>query len=482
MTGEGLTIVAIDDDFGDAEILRRRLQEIPDLMSEYVHFVDPNEAVTELATRDADVILLDYQLGAQTGLEVLEAIRSSGDDRPVVVLTGRGDETVAVEVMKRGAQDYLVKHATAPESLRHAIANAVEKVALQRELASKHRELQEEKRILEETLRKLQETQAQLLHADKMASIGQLAAGLAHEINNPLSFISANLDTLGKYLEDLKMVQAAYDDLLQECRSNDSGVSHKAEQTARIREEADVDYILSDLDSLVAESVEGVRRAQQIVADLKDFSHLDRPGLVEVNINELLDKTINVAWHQLKPKAELIREYGGIPTAICHGGKLGQLFLHLLINAAQAIEDHGTITVRTGTEADYIWVEVVDTGCGIPEEDLNRIFDPFFTTKEVGQGTGLGLNIAFSIVQAHEGRISVQSNTGEGATFRVELRWLDQPPRQIALRLLPRRSRPRRGSRLWRLHKKKAHCFEQVQRANVFEAEHGEPSTHDFGD
>lgn len=291
---------------------------------------------------------------------------------------------------------------------------------LERTVESRTRELEKQKCSLEETVKKLQQMQSQLLQADKMASIGQLAAGVAHEINNPIGFVSSNLNSLGQYVEDLKCVLTAYDGMLSDCREHDQFAA-RVEEIDRVRQEKDIDYVLSDVGSLLAESVEGTDRVRQIVADLRDFSHVDNPDANEENINDLLDKTINVAWNELKYKTEIVREYGDIPAVLCYGGKLGQVFLNLLVNAAQAIEKRGVITVRTGQEGESIWIEVADTGSGIPRENLNRVFDPFFTTKEVGKGTGLGLNLAYNIVHAHGGKISVNSTVGEGTTFRIEL-------------------------------------------------------------
>ncbi len=267
----------------------------------------------------------------------------------------------------------------------------------------------------------VEQADAQLLQSAKMVSIGQLAAGIAHEINNPIGFISSNLHSLGEYVNELKRVLAAYDELLSECGQAHSDVSAKAAEVSRVRDESDIEFIVSDLDNLVKESVEGTKRVRKIVADLRDFSHVDSGEVNEADINELLDKTINVAWNELKYKTEVVREYGQIPAIPCYGGKLGQVFLNLLVNAAHAIEEHGTITVRTGSGDSHLWVEVEDTGCGMPADVMDRVFDPFFTTKEVGKGTGMGLNLAYNIIESHGGRISVDSRVGEGTTFRIEL-------------------------------------------------------------
>lgn len=281
--------------------------------------------------------------------------------------------------------------------------------------------LEEQNGHLEDALARLQEAHAQLLQTDKLASIGQLAAGVAHEINNPIGFITSNLNSLGNYVTDLKKVIAAYDELLALCLQGGADVRQKADDVERLRAATDVHYVIGDLDNVIQESIEGARRVRQIVADLRDFSHIDNPDVSEEDLNTLLDKTINVAWNELKYKADVVREYGEIPAIPCYGGQLGQVFLNLLVNAVHAIAEHGTITVRTGREGDRVWIEVRDTGCGIPPENLKRVFDPFFTTKPVGQGTGMGLHLCYKIVQAHGGRISVESIVGQGSTFRVVL-------------------------------------------------------------
>jgi len=274
--------------------------------------------------------------------------------------------------------------------------------------------------LVDERTREIQQAQAQLLQSDKMASIGQLAAGVAHEINNPIGFISSNLNSLSRYAKDIEDVISLYESLRKSCAAH-SDQSERLEEIDRVREDRDIEYVMSDLQSLIAESIEGTGRVRQIVADLKDFSHVDNPDVTEEDLNELIEKTINVAWNELKYKSEVQKEYGDIPPIPCYGGRLAQVFLNLIVNAAQAIDDQGTITVRSERNGDNVRIQVSDTGCGIPPENLSRIFEPFFTTKAVGAGTGLGLHLTYSIVQAHGGEVGVESTVGEGTTFTIDL-------------------------------------------------------------
>ncbi len=272
----------------------------------------------------------------------------------------------------------------------------------------------EQARLIE----KLGQTQAQLLQSEKMASIGQLAAGIAHEINNPVGYVSSNLGTLRRYLGELFEVLDAY----QRARDagGDDGASQSNLQQLLVR--SDIAFLRQDMQDMVAESLEGVSRVRQIVQDLKDFSHVDVAEWAWADLHRGLDSTLNIVHNELKYKATVVKEYGELPTIECIASQLNQVFMNLLVNAAHAIAEKGTITVRTGTDnAGWVWVEIGDTGCGIAPEHLQRIFEPFFTTKPVGKGTGLGLSLTYSIVKRHHGRIEVSSEVGKGSTFRV---WL----------------------------------------------------------
>jgi PAS domain S-box-containing protein len=272
-----------------------------------------------------------------------------------------------------------------------------------------------EKARQEELIGQLEETQMQLLQSEKMASIGQLAAGVAHEINNPIGFVNSNLSTLQEYVDGMLRLLAAYE------RIEDTLVNEALQDVTHLKQEIDIGYLRGDIGNLLAESLDGLQRVRRIVKDLKDFSHVGELEQQSANLESGLDSTLNVVWNEIKYKADVVKEYGGIPEVNCIASQLNQVFMNLLINAVQAIEEHGRITIRTGHDEKTVWVEVEDTGKGIKPEQLGKIFDPFFTTKSVGMGTGLGLSLSYGIVKKHNGRIEVKSELGKGTSFRVFL-------------------------------------------------------------
>lgn len=264
----------------------------------------------------------------------------------------------------------------------------------------------------------LKEAQSHLIQSEKMASIGQLAAGVAHEINNPLGYIYSNLNTLREYLVNLLRITQAARQLAEQLPKDFPGSAN----FMQLIKSLDLDLIQTDLPDLVAEAMEGAVRAKKIVQDLRDFSRIDSQEKAFFDIEAGLDSTLNIVNNELKFKAEVIKEYGGLQPLLCIGAQLNQVFMNLLINAAQAMKEFGKITVRTGYEnADWLWVEIEDNGCGIPEAIQSKIFDPFFTTKPIGQGTGLGLSLSYKIIKDHGGHIDLISVPGSGSKFRINL-------------------------------------------------------------
>jgi len=275
--------------------------------------------------------------------------------------------------------------------------------------------LEQEKDEQRRLLRALEETHVQLLQSEKLASIGQLAAGVAHEINNPVGFISANLNTLRTWVGSLLEVIAAHEAALQQLEP-----ATRDALTAR-RAAADLDYVRDEIVTLIDESIDGAVRVRRIVQDLRDFS---RPGSGEwsvVDIHAGLESTLNVVHNELKYKADIVRDYGDVPLVECLPSQLNQVFMNLFVNAAHAMPTRGVITIRTSSDGEQVSIAIGDTGTGMTPDIVRRIFDPFFTTKPVGQGTGLGLSVSHGIVERHRGAIDVTSEPGRGTTFCIRL-------------------------------------------------------------
>jgi len=278
---------------------------------------------------------------------------------------------------------------------------------------------------------------AHVLQTEKMASIGQLAAGVAHEINNPMGFIHANLFQMTEYVTDLRQVWSRVEGLLKAVEGGDDALLERsASELADAALELDVGFLLQDLGKAIRESQEGSERIRHIVQDLRDFSHQDTGERVLADLNQCLDSTANIVWPMMKHLVKLSKRYAELPPVPCYPMQLKQVFMNLLVNAYQAIEEvaageappgwMGTVTLTTEVAEDGVAVEIADTGAGIAPEHLDRIFDPFFTTKKVGAGTGLGLSTSFNIVRRHGGTLRVESRSGVGTTFRLQLPLLSE--------------------------------------------------------
>lgn len=266
--------------------------------------------------------------------------------------------------------------------------------------------------------------ESQLVQSEKLASLGQLAAGVAHEINNPVGFISSNLSTLDSYFNQLQQMLDAYRQVEDSLAS-----AEQRDALKTLRNELELDFLKEDIPILIKESKEGIGRVVQIVKDLKNFSRVDNDQTWQwANLQQGIDSTLNIVASELKYKADVIKHYSALPEIECLASQLNQVVMNLVINAAQAMgPERGTITISNGVEGDNVWLEVADNGCGIAPETVQKIFDPFFTTKPVGEGTGLGLSLSYGIIKKHHGDISVRSEPGKGTTFRVVL-----PIRQTA--------------------------------------------------
>ncbi|RMF60460.1 MAG: hypothetical protein D6743_14895 [Calditrichaeota bacterium] len=261
-----------------------------------------------------------------------------------------------------------------------------------------------------------------MLQQEKMASIGLLAAGVAHEINNPICYVDMNLGTMEEYIQPIETALRAAQELIEALPEDaPEELRQKAQTFREVYESEDIDFILEDMRNIISESREGSERVKEIVQTLRDFSHVDTSERKYADIHEGLDSTLKIAWNEIKYKAEVVKEYGDIPEVFCYPRQLNQVFLNIIVNAAHAMQDKGTIRIKTWEEDGYVNIAISDTGCGIPKENLSKIFEPFFTTKPVGKGTGLGLAMSYNIVKKHNGEILVESEVGKGTTFTIKL-------------------------------------------------------------
>jgi two-component system NtrC family sensor kinase len=367
------------------------------------------------ATPKPDLILLDVMMPDMDGYQVISQLKANPNtqDIPVIFVTALSSDAEEELGFKLGAVDFIYK----PCHLSILLA----RVRTQLKLKSANDWMKNRNLFLEEEVeRRYQENQAvhlQLLQSEKLAAIGQLAAGIAHEINNPIGFVNSNLNTLNTYLQDIFSILDACDKALL-----DGAASANAIQKFQdLKQQKQLDFLHQDIPELIAESRDGLSRVRDIIQDLKDFAHTSSNDWVLTNVHKGLDSTLNIIFNELKYHCTIHKHYGDIPQILCMPSQLNQVFMNLLINAAQAIETKGDIHIRTGCDEREIWVEFSDNGKGIAPENLTRLFEPFFTTKPVGKGTGLGLSISQNIVRKHDGRIEVSSKSGEGSTFRV---WL----------------------------------------------------------
>jgi len=267
---------------------------------------------------------------------------------------------------------------------------------------------------LHRTVEDLRATQDQLIQAEKMASLGQLTAGIAHEINNPINFVSANIQPLKEDLVDvLKMVQA-YEKIVREKIPEKDSI-----EVRQLQQEMKMDVTLNEVNDLLKGMEEGAKRTAEIVKGLRNFSRLDQNVFLSANLNESLDSCLVLLNNSYKNRIQIVRQFGEIPDVDCLPGQINQVFMNVLSNAIQAIPEEGTITIKTWQVKDNVKISIRDTGLGMTEEVQKKIFDPFFTTKGIGKGTGLGMSISFGIIQKHNGKIELISKPGEGSEFII---------------------------------------------------------------
>jgi len=287
--------------------------------------------------------------------------------------------------------------------------------AMSGSLLKVRKELESKVDQLHRTNEELKNTQAQLIHTSKMVSLGQLVAGIAHELNNPIGYTYSNISHLKNYMEKIHEMMKR---LTESFSKLPKGEQKKVEQ---LKSELNIDYVLKDIDSIIQSSLDGTQRTKEIVVGLRNFSRLDEAEIKEVDLHEGLENTLKLLVSELKNRITVHKDYGKLPKVTCHPSQINQVFLNILTNAIQAIEGKGDIWIATKVVKDNISISIRDSGGGIAPEHIDRIFDPFFTTKKVGKGTGLGLSVSYGIIKKHNGDIRVESKMGEGSTFTILL-------------------------------------------------------------
>jgi signal transduction histidine kinase len=372
------------------------------------------EALALLAENEFALVITDMIMPGLSGVELLRKIVELYPYTGVIMVSGINQPQRALDAIRLGAFDYLIKPCDL-DVLGLTVERALERRTLLTNARQYKIDLELRNSELLQEKAKLERLQAQIIHSEKMASLGQLAAGIAHELNNPVGFIYGNMDVLSECVGGLTELLDYYD----KAESIDSVTAG----AARIKEQIDYAATMEDLDLIIKDCRDGAQRIRDIVQNLRTFSRLDEAEFKESDVHEGIDSTVRLlSRYYSSDNITLIREYGDLPPVDTFSGQLNQVWMNLLVNAAQAISaTGGVVRITTRADAESVTVAIADTGDGIPPESLNRIFEPFYTTKPVGEGTGLGLSISFGIVERHGGTIAVDTRYGEGTTFTVTL-------------------------------------------------------------
>ena len=403
-------ILIVDDD----ESVRKLFADYLEQSYSCATAADAYDALERLSQEPFALVLSDIQMPGLGGIELLRKIIERYPDTAVIMISGVDRTQRVIDAIRVGASDYLIKPCEL-DVLTFCVERTLERRTLLRNARRYKEALENQNAELARRGTELERLQAQIVHTEKMASLGQLAAGVAHELNNPAGFIYSNIALLKGYIKRLERCLNAFDDVALPPAS--------AERIRDMKTEMGYDDILTDLDSILSDCYIGAERIRDIVQNLRLFSRLDEAELKPVDLNEGIEATLRLlSMYYKSGTIRLLRDYGELPQVNCYAAQLNQVWMNLLVNAAQAIgEAEGEVRIKTRCEGANVIVSISDTGAGIEPEHLKNIFDPFFTTKAVGEGTGLGLSISHGVIVRHGGAIVVDSTPARGTTFTITI-------------------------------------------------------------
>jgi signal transduction histidine kinase len=403
-------ILIVDDEAGIREMFAVWLREES---FECITAASADEALANLATDTYALVISDMMMPGRNGVELLREIKARYPDTAVIMVSGVDRPQRVRDALRVGAFDYLIKPCEL-DVLTLSVEHALERRTLQRTARTYKAHLESQNIELANSKMQLERLQGQLVHTEKMASLGQLAAGIAHELNNPAGFIFGNMDLLGEYLSQLQSLLRVYDKV--------SLATHDRQLVDSQKTQIRYEKLVNNLDSIIVDCREGAERICDVVKNLRTFSRLDEAEIKKVDVHAGIDSTVRLLSRYFSGSPlKLRRNYGALPPIDCYADQLNQVWMNLLVNAAQAVTEHGEVSISTKLVQNSVVVAISDTGSGIPEGQISRIFDPFFTTKPVGEGTGLGLSISYGIIERHGGSIDVESEVGIGTTFTVRI-------------------------------------------------------------